>query len=133
MGKSQLLILVLLLGVAAGSFYAGGIYRFGEGSAGTVWIVVRNEVENTVLVSENVEISKGETVFEVLDEVADVEYTEYPLAGKFITSIDGVGQTTTVWWLYYVNGQLGGVAADRYMVMDGDNILWEYTSEMPFS
>ncbi len=128
--KTQLVILgVLLSAVAAGSVWAGGIQR--GGVAGTISIVVKNEVDNVMFVNENVDFSIGETVFDVLDKVADVEYKFYPGIGIFVTSIGGVNQTGTTWWLYYVNGQLGGIAADRYGIMDGDNILWNYTSEMP--
>jgi len=128
--KTQLVILgVLLSAVATGSVWAGGIQR--GGVAGTISIVVKNEVDNVMFVNENVDFSIGETVFDVLDKVADVEYKFYPGIGIFVTSIGGVNQTGTTWWLYYVNGQLGGIAADRYGIMDGDNILWNYTSEMP--
>lgn len=129
--KTQLVILsVLLSAVVAGSVWAGGIYQRG-GVAGTVSIVVKNEVDNVVIINENADFSTGETVFDVLDKVADVEYQFYSGIGIFVTSIEGVDQTGTTWWLYYVNGQPGEIAADRYGLMDGDNILWKYTSEMP--
>lgn len=129
--KTQLVILgVLLSAMAAGSVWASGIYQRG-GVAGTISIVVKNEVDNVMFVNENVDFSIGETVFDVLDKVADVEYEFYQGIGIFVTSIGGVNQTGTTWWLYYVNGQLGGIAADRYGIMDGDNIIWNYTSEMP--
>lgn len=129
--KTQLVILgVLLAAVVAGSFWVGSIYQRG-GVAGTVSIDVKNEVDNVVFLNENVVFSTGETVFDILDKVADVEYKFYPGIGIFVTSIGGVNQTGTTWWLYYVNGQLGEIAADRYGLMDGDNILWKYTSEMP--
>ncbi len=128
--KTQLVILsVLISALVAGSVWAGGIYQRGD-VAGTVSIVVKNEVDNVVVINENVDFSTGETVFDVLDKVADVEHQFYSGIGIFVTSINGVEQTGTTWWLYYVNGQLGGIAADRYGLMDGDNILWKYTSEM---
>jgi hypothetical protein len=126
-----IILVVLLAAVGTGSFWAGGIYRR-EGIGGTVSILVKNEIDNVVLISENVDFSDGETVFDVLERVAEVEYDAYPGLGKFVTSIEGVEKTENAWWLYYVNETLGPIAADRYGVLDGDNILWKYTSEMPF-
>jgi len=131
-GRSLLLLVVLLLVVGACSFWLGAAHRAHREGGGKVSLVVRNELENVVLIDAQVEFSAGDTVFDVLCKVARVEYDLYPGLGRFVTSIDNLKQTQTAWWLYYVNGQLASISSDRYRVMDGDNILWKYTSEMPF-
>ncbi|MCS7131479.1 MAG: DUF4430 domain-containing protein [Hadesarchaea archaeon] len=116
------------------AFQLGSMRGASEGKAvGSVSIrvVVVQPGENRLLREENVEIFAGTTVFEVLDRIADVGYKEYPGLGKFVVSIDNVEQTTDRWWLYQVNGIYPNIAADRYMVADGDNILWKFTSEWP--
>ncbi len=97
----------------------------------SIRIVMVQPGENLLLKDENVEILAGTTVFEVLDRIAQVGYREYPGLGKFVISIDNIEQTEDKWWLYQVNGVHPNIAADRYVVADGDNILWEFTSEWP--
>jgi hypothetical protein len=47
----------------------------------------------------------------------------------FVESIAGVvnNQAGRRWWQYWVNGELGPVAANAYQVSDGDSIVWQYT------
>lgn len=131
---------VLAFGILSAAILAGAMFQIGSmySSRGTetvgsvsIRIIVVQPGENQLLKDENVRISTGTTVFEVLDRVADVSYKEYLGMGKFVTSIDGVEQTSDKWWLYQVNGIYPNIASDRYAVMDGDNILWEFTSEWP--
>ena len=120
--------------VAAAAAYQFG-YTFGATKpiAGSVSIRIMDiGAENTVLREDNVQITEKTSAFEVLKGIADVGYREYPGIGVYITSIDNRAETETKWWLYYVNGVLSGIAANRYIVTDGDNILWKYTSEFPF-
>jgi hypothetical protein len=131
MSAKNLLVVLIVLVVAVGSFWMGTSHPRKE-SGGKVRVMVKNEIENVVLMDENVEFYAGDTVFDILCRVASVEYNSYPGLGKFVTSIDNLKQTQTAWWLYYVNGILASISSDRYRVMDGDNILWKYTSEMPF-
>ena len=118
----------------AAAFQLGSMMGSREGKvigSVSIRIVVVQPGENLLLKDENVSISAGTTVFEVLDRVADVRYKEYPGLGKFVISIDNVEQTEDKWWLYQVNGVYPNVAADRCVVIDGDNILWKFTSEWP--
>jgi hypothetical protein len=123
-----------VLAAIAAAFQLGSMMGSREGKvigSVSIRIVVVQPGENLLLKDENVSISAGTTVFEVLDRVADVRYKEYPGLGKFVISIDNVEQTEDKWWLYQVNGVYPNVAADRCVVIDGDNILWKFTSEWP--
>jgi hypothetical protein len=123
-----------MVAVAAAAAYQLG-YTFGaaEPIAGSVSIRITyiGAEENTVLKDENVEIFEKTSVFEVLKQIADVKYRGLPGFGVFVTSIDNRAATETKWWLYQVNRVYPNVAADRYIVTDGDNIVWKYTSEWP--
>jgi hypothetical protein len=70
----------------------------------------------------------GVTVFDVLNETTIVVFTQYPY-GKFIISINGVENNANdngYYWQYWVNDELAPVAADSYILADGDQILWKY-------
>jgi len=126
---------VLLVVISTGTaFQLGNMYSSrGTETAGKVSIRVISVQpgENQVLIDENINFSRRTTVFEVLDQVADVGYKEYVGVGKFVTSIDNVKQTSDKWWIYQVNGVYPNIAADRYVIANGDNIIWKFTSEWP--
>jgi hypothetical protein len=70
----------------------------------------------------------GVTVFDILNETATVDFTQYPY-GKFITSINGVENNANnngFHWQYWVNDELAPVSADNYVLSDGDQVLWKY-------
>lgn len=127
-------MIAVIVAIAAAAAYQLG-YTFGatEQIAGSVSICIIDigTEENTVLKDENVKISEKTSVFEMLQRIADVEYQEYPGVGVYVTSIDNKAATESKWWIYQVNGVYPNVAADKYIVTDGDNIVWKYTSEWP--
>eukprot|EP00026_Physarum_polycephalum_P019613 Phypoly_transcript_21711.p1 GENE.Phypoly_transcript_21711~~Phypoly_transcript_21711.p1 ORF type:complete len:123 (+),score=16.22 Phypoly_transcript_21711:94-462(+) len=47
--------------------------------------------------------------------------------GGFVTSINGIDNTETLYWLYSVNGQQAQVGVGEYQTNVGDKIVWEYT------
>jgi hypothetical protein len=68
---------------------------------------------------------QGSDVLNVTMSVAEVEMTwQGDLA--FVTSIDGVANQPLGgrWWQYWVNGELGGVAANKYQLLDTDSVVW---------
>ena len=70
----------------------------------------------------------GETVFDILNQTATVTFTQY-LYGKFITAINGVennANNSGRYWQYWVNVELAPVAAENYILSDGDQVLWKY-------
>jgi hypothetical protein len=78
--------------------------------------------------TETVEIQNGTTVFEVLDSITEVEYMEYSGMGKLVTSIDGVAQTETHSWMYYVNDEFAAVACDKYALTEDTSFSFKYMS-----
>jgi hypothetical protein len=67
--------------------------------------------------------SAGVSVFELLNAYHDVEYKESS-SGVFVTSIDSIPSTSSVFWLYYVNDSAGTVACDRHMLEGGEKVEW---------
>ncbi|MGQ4913158.1 MAG: DUF4430 domain-containing protein [Candidatus Asgardarchaeia archaeon] len=77
---------------------------------------------NNTIVPQNV------TAFDVLLLVAEVNFTTSSW-GVFVNAINGVENNVTManhWWMYYVNGEMPMVAADRYILHANDIVLWVY-------
>lgn len=47
--------------------------------------------------------------------------------GVFVQSIRGLASGTKKAWIYFVNGKSGQVAADKYVLKDGDKVEWKFT------
>jgi hypothetical protein len=70
----------------------------------------------------------GNTVFEIINETASVSFTQFAF-GRFITAINDVENDANgngYFWQYWVNDELAPVAADNYVLSDGDQVLWKY-------
>ena len=70
----------------------------------------------------------GNTVFDIMNETVNVSFTQF-VFGKFITAINGVENDADgngYYWQYWVNDELAPVAADNYVLSDGDQVLWKY-------
>lgn len=76
-------------------------------------------------------VSEKATVFSMFQELSskknlalDFSDSQY---GVFVKSIDGVlGGKDNKYWMYYVNGKSGEVAADKKEVNPGDKIEWKF-------
>ena len=44
-----------------------------------------------------------------------------------VESIDGISASSTHFWSYFINGTAGNVAADKYILQNGDVVEWKYT------
>jgi len=96
--------------------------------------------ENGLIVPvTKVEISKGETVFDVLLKVTKgnkihMEYVSTPLYKS--NYIEGIGNIYEIdagplsGWMYKVNNQFPSYGCGRYVLKDGDNIEWVYTCDL---
>ena len=77
----------------------------------------------TVLTFDNVE---GNNVLEVTNATVKVQSDWYGNS-VFVTSIEGVSSDAEsgLWWQYWVNDELAPVAANNFLVQDGDVISWK--------
>ena len=68
---------------------------------------------------------QASSVLNATQAIAQLELNWYgDLA--FVVSIDGVSNDATqgLWWQYWVDGQLGPVAANKYQLQSNDSIQW---------
>lgn len=85
----------------------------------------------------NTEAKSGDTMLDVTEQVADVNYTSYP-TGAFVTALDNVEQTTTkswIWWTWTAQfgWSLSSVGSDKYVLGDNETAYWYFvdTSTWP--
>jgi len=74
---------------------------------------------------------KGNTLLDVTKAVATVDGTEYPGAGTFVNSVNGVKNAHPRYWMWWMwtkreGWVLGPVASDRYVAEDGETLIWYY-------
>lgn len=76
----------------------------------------------------------GTNAYEVTSSVTAVGVEWYGDL-VYVTSISGVAENATanLYWQYWVNGKLGGSAANKYILSDGDSIEWKLPSQIPQS
>lgn len=67
----------------------------------------------------------GKTALQLLERNHSVEATTSNL-GAFIRSIDGLGNSESEYWMFYVNNSLSPLAADKYITKNYDKIEWRY-------
>jgi LAS superfamily LD-carboxypeptidase LdcB len=59
------------------------------------------------------------------DKNLDLQTQEYDF-GVFVKSINGYESTADKAWIYFVNGESGTIAADKYKLAPGDKVEWKY-------
>lgn len=69
----------------------------------------------------------GQNALDLLKKQATVE-TQDSSMGAFVISVNGIGNTNTQYWMFYVNGELAATAADQYQTKNTDKIEWRYES-----
>jgi hypothetical protein len=70
----------------------------------------------------------GNTVFDIINETVSVRFTQFAF-GKFIIAINDAENDANgngYFWQYWVNDELAPVAADNYVLSNGDQVLWKY-------
>lgn len=67
----------------------------------------------------------GETAFEALQTLIEIEYDEYDF-GVYIKSIGGVAGNDEYFWALYVNGEQAQAGADQTNLEAGDKMEWRY-------
>jgi len=80
-------------------------------------------------------IRERDSVLDLLD-VLEKRYgiitqrRNFPGMGVFIEAIHGVHNANNFYWQYWVNGEYAQVAAEQYILEDGDEVLWKRTNEV---
>lgn len=86
---------------------------------------------DTTTTFEDVYLFRNATAFDALRAVANVTSEYYVGLGTLVKGINGVlndWMSTGVGWQYWINGKWGEVAADKQILVNGDRLLWNYTT-----
>lgn len=101
--------------------------------------VIKNEgksyiPENGIILDETeVEIEKGDTVYDVLSEICKKENILFSANMGYIEGIHNIFETDfgkSSGWIYFVNGEAPSVGCDSYELVGGDKIEWHYTCNL---
>jgi len=79
-----------------------------------------------------VSIENGNNVYDVMNILQDSKENnfsfkakDYADMGYFIEEINGIKGETSKYWIYSVNDEEASVSVSKYILKNGDNILWE--------
>lgn len=93
--------------------------------------------DGVILETMNLEIEKGDTVYDVLAEATRKHKIHMESSGVGeLVYIEGIAYLYELQygdlsgWVYSVNGESASVGCGSFEVSDGDEILWEYTLEL---
>lgn len=127
------LVVILLILMAANSFV--GLFNRPK-NVETQEIEETVEVENSDSTTEATPInlivpityeseSNDQNAFELLKDVAKVEYKEYDF-GVFVESINGTKGDDKHFWAFYVNDEKAQAGAGETILQKGDKVEWKY-------
>ena len=99
----------------------------------------KNEVgkENVVTLTVldkifKVSINEGGTVYDAMNILQNNKENnfsfvskEYSGLGIFIDEINGIKGVSGKYWVYSVNGEKASISVSKYIIKNGDNVLWE--------
>lgn len=116
--------IVLYLGIALMIIGIAGLVR--DEDRTSLGRVVSSQVE--IAYKDNGRIVsytgvEGKSALELLKSSAAIK-TEESSMGEFVTTINGVEQTNTEYWVMYVNGSRSQTNAANYVTKDDDTIEW---------
>ena len=111
---SSIIAIILLLVVVSGAGYL--IDRYNP-----------KEPTNNVAAVQSIRYEgiDGKNALDLLKENNQVATQDTSL-GVFVQEINGMPNSETNYWIYYVNGQMGTVWPDQYQTKNGDTIEWRY-------
>ncbi|MFD1772750.1 DUF4430 domain-containing protein [Paenibacillus rhizophilus] len=94
--------------------------------------VVGDSVKGTILPSTSVALSAGDSPYSLLHRTLGGKVESRTTSGGvYVYSIDGLAEFdrgAESGWKYFVNGSEPSVSADKYVLKDGDEVLWKYVS-----
>lgn len=142
MKKNQKNIIIALLLVVIffmGTFYYLNFSKFENKiikNDSKIETIKENAVTFTVLDRiYQVSIKDGDTVYDVMNTLQSskennftFESKEYPSMGIFINGINGMKGEANKYWIYSVNSVESSISVSKYILKNGDSILWEQKS-----
>jgi hypothetical protein len=90
---------------------------------------VTAEQNNTAVITYQGE--EGKNALELLKAKYPVKTKEFPGAGEFVESINGVTPETDYFWAFYVNGATSNVGAGQYVTKTADKLEWRLEKIQP--
>jgi hypothetical protein len=51
--------------------------------------------------------------------------------GRFVTAVDSLESSASVFWVYTVNDSSPAIACDRFFTSDGDTVRWHFRKSTP--
>lgn len=88
--------------------------------------LVVGSLDGTILLADRVPMDSAPTALEFLHQATNqtVATTRHDSLGFLVTGIQGVPQTATRYWYYWVNGTLANVGAGRQVLDPGALVIW---------
>ena len=74
------------------------------------------------------EVAKGTNAFEAMQEIAEVEFTDYGEMGVMIESINGITPKTNKFWKLFVNGEEAQIGINGIILEEDTAIEWKIDS-----
>jgi uncharacterized protein YjdB/outer membrane protein assembly factor BamB len=119
----------------------GGGGGGGSSTTSKVNLVIKDKNGSTRF-NNNISVQAGDTVMDVLFAAAEkdsaidpqVEWENAYIMGGYVWSIYGVESPwgkMSEGWVFQVNGVMSNKGAAKYIVSDGNNILWEWSAMEP--
>lgn len=85
--------------------------------------------------THSVNLDDSATVFEILSQICQENnlnlVSEDSDFGVFVSQIGEKTNTKDLFWLFFVNGKMGQVAADKFKLKEGDLVEWKYQEMKP--
>lgn len=83
-------------------------------------------VGNNFTLTKKIRVENRTLLFDAMENGFDITYTTHVTWGAFITSIEGIENTATSYWMYYVNGEHALVGVSAYQITEPVEIEWRY-------
>ncbi len=145
-GKKKAAVAVFAVLVAAIIAFALNFFFSDRNNAsvGTVTVSIRCDTvkdsgknhipsDGVILKETEVEIGKGDTVYDVLAAVCKKNGILFSANMGYIEGINNLYETDfgdSSGWIYFVNGESPSVGCGSYVLSDGDRIQWSYTRNL---
>ena len=134
--KNILIILLLIIIFFIGAFYYRNFLKF-ENKIIKDDNKIETSKENIVTLFVlgkiyKVSVKDGDTVYDAMNMLESnkennftFQFKDYPSMGIFIEGINGIKGEKNKYWIYSVNKVEASISVSKYILKNGDSILWE--------